>query len=154
MAFDRARIEKTFKEDESYPYMGDFLQSSTFHMVADYLTGKNPGLNGLIQDYQMQHLIHLWSLIENVENPTANDQLIWNVFFHPDVIPISIHNLSIKLVQYGVDKNTDKSIQTLISRLQQAGLGNTDIFTIVINYMIYSENSYVAFIAIGSPVKN
>jgi hypothetical protein len=132
MAFTLAQIEKALSaESELLNYHFDTEQinrSPNYATIVDYLTGKTNVLPALQQDYNTFIWAQLINLLNDLEKPSANDQLVLNVIRHPDLVQALEYHFHYWLIQYARTHTSKSATQAVISQFKATGMSDDDIF--------------------------
>lgn len=134
MAFTIEEIEKALL-DESDGYAGfkadpiEVKENPNYPIVVDYLTGKSNSLNGLQGDYFFyNNLRGIIKLLDKIDQPTANDQLVLDVINHP-IINYHLKYFFNRWILQTISKYNSVSIlNAAIATFKSQGLTNIEIF--------------------------
>lgn len=154
MAFDPIIIEDHLKELASRStFDAEYVQHPNYSIVSDYLTGKTTTLHGIVPANESYLLFHLAELLESVEQPTANDKLLLDVLFHPNILPNIQYNFLNALARTAIAKNSDACIQGAHGLFKRAGYNTDQEFLTYISAMRYVEDSYMILMQDDAPLK-
>lgn len=136
VAFTIEQIEKAFITNNEvarfYVDQTKISDSPNYNIIADYLTGKSNSLPRIQLDQSTYVWIQVLNLLNDIVNPTANDQLVLNVIKHPDLALFMNHFFQHWLLQYALKHNDKNSLQAVIGQFKSIGMNDDDVF----NYFI------------------
>ncbi len=159
MAFTVEEIEKAFSPDNgqnSY-YMHDIdevRKSTNYAITLDYLTGKSASLQGIQQHYHLNTWNVLIPLLKNIEQPSAETQLLLNVFHDPQIGLFVKHLFCNWLKEYISSNHSQSAFDAAIQHFKQCGMTAGDIFSYFISDLSFAGfNKPEASLPEG-PIKN
>lgn len=138
MPFTLEEVEKALTSNHVIPNFPPELVpqlNAGRQQVTDYLTGKTASLQGLQIEAFRFYLPGLLTLLGPLDPPSANDQLVLDIFLHPNVWPfIDLHVLS-HLTVLCFQQDTPSIIQTALTILGKNGVGRQELFQNMLRYL-------------------
>lgn len=129
MALELSLIEKLCKD----AYRGrsdsaELFQHPNYRIVTDYLTGKAATLQGLAPAQENYAFVNLVDLLEAPGQPAANDVLLLDVIWHPEIFKFANDYFFKKLVQHHIEQDTSSFLQAAYGYFKKAGYNTDKIF--------------------------
>src|SRR5687768_7061049 len=85
MAFTLPEIESQLNQPEYADAIYGIGNNPNIAVITDYLTGRSTSLQGIEPSHQNFFCYYFLDLLQHPANPTENDQLLLDVFFHPEM---------------------------------------------------------------------
>lgn len=156
MPFQLATIEDLF-HNSAYNYLVTYhklKENKNYPIITDYLTGKTTSLQGLDSSQNNIVFFPLLDLVKSPGAPQPDDNLVFDVLFHPDIFyPIQYYVyqwLAVCLLQHDDDKN----MQAVLALFQRAGLQSRQVFELVIHYLQNQPAAYEMVTKMDSPLRH
>ncbi|MCG2613770.1 DUF4132 domain-containing protein [Terrimonas sp. NA20] len=138
MAFTLQQVDETLKSEIGTVGYGNlydsFHSSDNYNYVMDYLTGRTNTLASPKQDVSLYVCVLLLKLLEDIENPSANDRLIIDLVQHPYYAPLITPHFISWLYQYAIRKDTVSALNAVQTYLSQYGMNSSNLFSGLMQY--------------------
>jgi len=138
MAFTLEAIDHALLNDGFYsvtPKDLDALKKGTNYVViTDFLTGSTNVIQHIQQDYEIYKFRSLVGLLKDIENPSADDQLIIRLFTDPALVFDLGGYFSAWLIKYLVSHPTEAGLRTVFHYFQQLGYSRMKVFQEVVTH--------------------
>lgn len=141
MPFTVKEIEDFLEKDEHelFRQFAEVVeQSASYQLILGYLTGRTQSLHGLQDDDMLIIWSSLFLLLESIENPTPNDQLVLDVIMHPEMKDHGRNDLQVMLLDYVMAHPSEEAFSAVLNHFRVMGASDTDIFSFVIFRLGYS----------------
>src|SRR5688500_11034174 len=131
MAFTIEEIEQAIQADiqTGAYYYKDYKKSPNYPIITDYLTSKSNTLQGITLDAGNNIWSAIGHLLKDIESPSTNEQLVLDVFHHPDITHYLRYSYLRLLTRYILDYPSEKAFQAAIARFKQLGYTDDHVFT-------------------------
>ncbi|HEX8461082.1 MAG TPA: DUF4132 domain-containing protein, partial [Segetibacter sp.] len=155
MPFTIQKLNEFFDQfqENSYPLNASFKSLPNYKIVVDYLTGTSNSLQGIIPDHENFALQGLLSLVEKIDLPSPNDQLIIDVVMDPNIFPYVQQVFAQWLVFYAAKANTASAISAVESTFKSLGRSNDEIFFLFIYFLQYSYQQDQQLVPVASELR-
>jgi len=135
-----------------YPQHNTLQQGANYGIIMNYLTGRSTSLQGL----QIDENIHSWgmliNLLKDIENITADDQLVFDVFADPVLSAYLQHSLNHWLLMQAIHTNKPNAFAAVLQQFRKQGMSADDIFNYyVVNHLF---NNSTEKLKLAAPLKD
>ncbi|WP_153800051.1 DUF4132 domain-containing protein [Foetidibacter luteolus] len=132
MAFTLQQIQEAFTRDRNIAYeetfFDNFKSSINYANIVSYLTGQSTVLQPFQQDDKFGYSFPFINLLKDIESPSANDQLLLNIFHDATFRPYTNYIYFQWLLRYIRDHKEDKFFKTVLKECHASGLSDRNVF--------------------------
>lgn len=129
MAFTMEQIEKTIFTNNSLVFDADVLRKDPGYIrVTDYLTGKTTSLPSGVLSVGLHCWRGLIQLLQNIEHPSANDQILLGVISHPGMDSFVHKGLVEWLDAYLISHMSESAFRAVLALMKNTGADDEHIF--------------------------
>ncbi len=137
MPFTVEEIEKALTTPRAewpmiMPKKGTLATSVNYPIIIDYLSGQSTTLAGLEQDDKVYFWRLLINLLNNLENISADSQLVLDVLYDQTVYKNIEGAFKNWLLMYALKNKTNDAMQAVLQHFRNQGMSNDDILTFAI----------------------
>lgn len=125
----------TLSEIEKVIDAANLKQSSNYPVITDYLTGKTQSLHGLAYDNVIYKWDPLLDLLNNLEKPSTNDQLILDIVFDPNMMPYLQYHFVGRLLTYALEHSTDNAFFAVLRHFRKLNFTDEQVFEYLLPLM-------------------
>jgi hypothetical protein len=136
MAFTIEEVEKALDAPTAewpgfIPQKTDKGRGVNYTIITNYLTGASNSLTGLQQVYENYSWATIINLLHDIENTSANEQLVLDVMYDPGMFSYLRNVLNQWLLAYAAKHTTDKAFQAVLYHFRKQGMTDYDIFSLL-----------------------
>lgn len=135
-----------------HPQNNTLQQSANYGIIMSYLTGKSTSLQGLQIDADIYSWGMLINLLKDIENITANDQLVLDVFADPALSTYLQQSLNHWLLMQSIHTNKPGAFAAVLQQFRKQGMSTDDIFNYYIANHLFNNNTKK--LKIAAPLKD
>lgn len=115
-----------------HPVNTGFETSANYNIIINYLTGKSNSLSGLQFDEKIYRWVTLLNLLKDIENISANDQLVLDVIHDPLMLQFANYGLNSWIFFYILRKPSEQAFLAAHAQFQKQGMSDDEIFQYII----------------------
>ncbi|MEO5893554.1 MAG: DUF4132 domain-containing protein [Ferruginibacter sp.] len=130
-----------------------FKDSVNYAIITDYLTGKSQTL----QSFQQDDTIYLWgtllNLLQDIENPSPEDQLVLDIVYDPFIGRFMQNHYLDWLYTYTLQHPAINAFQSVVSQFKKVGLTDIEIFNFFLEKLNHKFQENLTLVP-GTPLKD